>query len=211
MTRAPIIAIASLALTAPALAQIDLGIADDDVWAYVHAANPGGDPVLRVWGNDGIDLNPSGYPGVPFSQSFFSYAFLQWDLSDLPPDYRWNGATLTITVVEDSNYDPVTDDVYLRGLTGPFDETTWLFGEPGTEPIDAGRIVGDDSNYTGPGSQITFRIPRGIARQILRRWAADGRIYLAVTSGIDFDTDEKVLRFASGEHLLYDGPRLVLH
>lgn len=200
---------AMLALAPSVLADIDLGEADDDTWVYVRAGDPGGDPVLRVWGNDGEDLNPTGYPGQQGTQDFYSHAFVQWDLADLPPGFRWEGATLTITGVEGSNYDALTDDVYVRGLSSPFDEDTWEYGV-GTKPLDRGLIVGDDSGFAGEGDAIAFELPRNLPRQILERWRADRKIYLAITSPIDFDGDRKILRFASSEHLLHIGPTLVL-
>lgn len=193
--------------------QIDLGVAGHDVWAYDRAGDPGGDPVLRIWGNDGDDLNPTGYPGESgVGRSFYSYAFVQWDISGLPEGFRWRGATLTLTVEGGSSYDPLTDDVYVRGLTSMFDESTWVYGR-GTKPVYGERnlLVADDSGYAGGGSVITVEIPANLPEAVLQRWRADRKIYLALTSPIDYDQDGKFLRIASGENLIYDGPRLVLH
>ena len=215
MTLNPMPAFAALgvlatAAVAVALPPVDLGFADDDVWAYYHAADPGSDSVLRVYGNDGLDLNPLGYPGPPPSSFFYSHAFVSWDLDGLPPDFQWNGATVELTVVDGSNYDPATDDVYIRALTAPFDESTYVFGV-GPAPITAGRLAGDDSTYNGIGSVIRFEIPARVDQRLLRQWARDGKIYFMISSDIDFDNDGKLLRFASSENLLFDGPKLVLN
>lgn len=209
------LAVATLAVgfTAPAAhAQFLVGEATDDVWAYDNASDPGGDPVIRLWGDSGFDLNPTGYPGAPQTRFFFSYGFASWDLSDVPPDYTWAGATVTLTVVEGSVYDPANNDVYLRILTDGVDENTWVFGV-GPVPIagDQNRLVGDDSDAgNGPGSEITFDIPANVPRSLLRRWAANGRIDVALTSDADFATNEEFLRIASNDNLLFDGPTLEL-
>lgn len=203
----------SLTLVSSSMGQVDLGVAGDDVWAFNRAADPGGDPVLRVWGNTGEDLNPTGYPGNRgIGRSFYSYAFLQWDLSGLPEGYRWRGATLTLTVEEGSYYDPVSDDVFVRGLTSDFDESTWEFGL-GTKPIygDRSLLVADDRGYAGGGSTITVDIPAELPDALLQRWRADRKIFLAVTSPIDNHKEGKILRIASAENPTYEGPRLVLH
>ncbi|MFG0329450.1 MAG: hypothetical protein ACF8PN_06060 [Phycisphaerales bacterium] len=197
---------------AVASAQLDLGVADNDVWAYVHSQNPGGDPVIRLWGAEGMDLNPTGYPGNRNASSFFSYGFMNWDLDEVPPGFRWNGATLTVTVAPDSNYDPAVDEVYIRLLEGPFDESSWSYGVgPGPVAGDNNRIAGDDSVYGGAGSLITFEIPRTVPRSVLQQWAQQGFISLAITTTADQVNEGKVLRIGTGENLLYEGPRLVLH
>lgn len=196
-----------------AQAQTDLGIADDDIWCYDRAGDPAGDPVLRIWGNDGDDLNPTGYPGEGgVGRSFYSYAFLQWDLAGLPDGYRWRGATLILTAEDASSYDPATDEVRVRGLTAPFDESTWSFGR-GSKPIygDTNYLLADDSGYTGAGSEIRVEIPANLPEAVLQKWRTDRKIYLCVTSPIDFDNDGKFLRIASRDNLLFDGPRLILH
>lgn len=199
------------ASTAPIHAQFDAGIADNDCWVYTHAADPGGDPILRLWGSNGFDLDPTGYPGSPGTQFFFSYAYASWDLSDLPGDFRWNGATITLTVEGGSVYDPAVDDVYIRLITGPFEEDTFVFGgSPAPVSGDTNRLLGDDSNFNGIGSEITFEIPRNVPAQVLQKWAADRQIYVAITSTADFGTDGRFLRIASGENLLFDGPKLEL-
>lgn len=196
-----------------AVAQFNVGIATDDVWVYRHSANPGSDPVIRVWGDGTHELNPTGYPGSLFSQDYFSYGFASWDLSDVPGNYRWNGATVTITVAPDTNYDPTTNDVYLRLLSDSFDESTFVFGV-GPHPVggENNRIVGDDSRAAnGPGSTITFQIPRNIPQNILQSWARTRRINFVITSDCDFANERQILRIGSSENVLYDGPQLVLN
>jgi hypothetical protein len=192
--------------------QFLVGVASDDVWAYDRAANPGGDSVIRVWGYNGDDLNPAGYPGVGPSVSFWSYGFVSWDLSNVPPGYEWNGATITLTVEQGVVYDPAVDDVYLRLITDGFDEDTWVFGV-GPAPIYGllNRVEADDSQAAnGPGSKVTFEIPKNIPRFVLARWARTGRIDAAITSTADFLNDDRFFRFASNNNLLYDGPMLEL-
>jgi len=195
-----------------ASAQLDLGAPADDVWAYDNAQDPGGDPVARVWGAEGNDINPFGYPCGCQADLFFSYGFFSWDLSDVPPGYEWNGATVTFTVAEGSVYDPETNDVFLRVLEGPFDEDTWRFGV-GPGPIDGenNRLVGDDSDVVnGEGSQIVFEIPANVPPALLRQWARNGRIDLALTSTADFAANGEFLRVATKENLLFSAPQLVL-
>jgi len=195
-----------------ASAQFFVGEPTDDVWAYDFASDPGRDPVIRVWGDSGVDVNPSGYPGTPFSQPFWSYGFASWDLSDVPPGYRWEGATLTLTVVDGTVYDADAHDIYVRLLTGPVDETTWVWGV-GPAPVygDLYRLAGDDSQVAnGPGSLITFDIPKNLPVSVLRQWAANRRIDLAITSDCQQAGDGQVVRFASNNNLLFDGPILEL-
>jgi len=195
-----------------ARAQFDVGHPDDDVWAYVHSGNPGGDPVIRLWGDGVNDLNPTGYPGTFETQPFYSYGFLSWDLRDVPRNWQWRGATITLTVTPDTNYDPQRYDVYLRLLSDSFDEFTWIYGV-GPYPIPGmnNRVRGDDSRAAnGPGSTITFRIPRNVPTNILQSWARTGRMNLAITSNAEFASERQILRVASEENAIYDGPRLVL-
>lgn len=197
---------------ADALAQFDVGVADDDAWVYEHSGDPGADPVIRLWGHDGLDLNPTGYPGTPASRSYWSYGFLSWDLRDVPSGYEWAGATITLSVLPDSAYDPDRHDVYLRILTGSFQEETFVYGI-GPEPVagDDNRLAGDDTQVNNPvGGFITFEIPRNVPRSILREWSRTGRMNLAITTDADYAADASLLRIASGENALYEGPRLIL-
>ncbi len=206
------VAASLLTAAGAASAELDLGIVPHDVWAYAHAVDPGGDPVIRIWGNDGEDLNPLGFPGPGQSSFFYSHGFLSFDLDQVPPGYEWNGATLTLTVAPDSTYNPATADVYVRLITEGFDEETYVFGL-GPKPIsgDQNRLTGDDSQAAdGAGSTITFEIPRDIPRNVLRRWAQTGRMDLCISADCDFDDNAEALRIASNNNLLYDGPRLVL-
>lgn len=204
--------IGSALAASTALAQFDVGVASDDVWVYRHSGNPGGDPVIRVWGTSGLDINPTGYPGRGPSQDYFSYGFMSWDLSSVPRNYEWRGATVTVTIAPDTNYDPATNDVYLRLITNSFDENTWVFGQgPRPVPGDGNRILGDDSQAgNGPGSTITFRIPRNLPQNVLAEWSRTGRMNLAITSTADFFGAQQILRIGSSENVLYEGPRLVL-
>lgn len=206
------VAIASLGFAPAVHGQFMVGEPSDDVWAYEFAADPGGDPVIRLWGDSGLDLNPDGYPGPPASRAFWSYGFASWDLSDVPPGWDWQGATVTLTVADGTVYDPSENEVYLRLLTGPVDEATWVFGV-GPAPVagDAYRIAGDDSAAAnGPGSLITFEIPRNLPANVLRKWAANRRMDLAFTSTAQQLGGGQILRVASRDNLLYDGPMLDL-
>lgn len=191
--------------------QVDLGTSDEDVWVYPRAGDPGGDPVIRCWGHQGFDLNPTGYPGTPDSQDFFSYGYVLWNVEqgDLPPDYSWNGMTLTITIADGSTFDPAQDNVYIRGLSSPFEELSWFFGDP-PAPIAGPRLEGVVNGDGSPGDTITFSIPRSIPNSILQKWSQDRAVYLTVTSDADVFTTGRFLRFASNDNLIYDGPQLVL-
>lgn len=199
-------------LGSSALAQFDVGICSDDVWVYQHSANPGSDPVIRLWGDGVLELNPTGYPGTLETRDLFSYGFASWDLSSVPRNYQWRGATVTLTVSPDTNYDPQRFDVYLRVLTDSFDERTWIFGQgPQPVPGEFRRIVGDDSRANnGPGSTITFDIPRNLPTSILQTWARTRRMNLAFTCNADYLNERQIIRIGSSENALYDGPRLVL-
>ncbi len=205
--------VAALALaSSAALAQFNVGTPDNDVWVYPHAGNPGGDPVIRLWGDGVNDINPTGYPGTLETQPYFSHGFFSWDLSRVPGNWRWNGATITLTVTPDTNYDPQRYDVYLRLLSDSFDEFTWVYGV-GPYPIPGvnNRVRGDDSRAAnGPGSTITFRIPRSVPSNILQSWARNRRMNFAITCTADYLTQRQIIRVASEENALYNGPQLVL-
>jgi hypothetical protein len=199
-------------MSSAAQAQFDVGLPTDDVWAYRHSGNPGGDPVIRLWGDGTNELNPTGYPGLPDTEDYFSYGFATWDLSNVPRNYRWNGATITLTVAPDTNYDPQRFDVYIRLLTSPFDEGTWIFGQ-GPRPVagEMNRILGDDSRVAnGPGSTITFRIPRNVPQNILQTWARTKRMNIAITCTADYAIERQIIRIGSSENVLYEGPDLFL-
>lgn len=195
-----------------ASAQVEIGEPGDDVWCYIRSSDPGGDPVIRLWSDSGIDVNPTGYPGRPGTEDFWSYGFASWSLDNLPPDYEWRGATITLTVAEGTNYNPATSDVYVRLLDDGFDEDTWTFGV-GAGPVSGAnrRVVADDSRANqGPGSTITIDIPRNVPSSVLRRWAQNRRIDVALTTTADFRNNSEFVRIASKENLLYDGPKLTL-
>ncbi len=204
---AAVLGIAAMAATA--FGAVDLGTATDDLWVYPHSADPGGDPVIRVWGARELDINPTGYPGQPWAQSYFSYGYVQWDLDDVPPDTHWNGATLTVTVADGSTFDPSIDGVYLRGVTGTFDESNWVFGDD-PAPIASARLVGVVSGNAEAGDTVTFDIPRNIDQRILQSWAKRKKISLMISSDTDFELRGGFLRIAAEENLLFDGPQLVL-
>lgn len=159
-----------------------LGVADDDVWAYISAPDPDGDFVLSVWGSFDVDLNPEGFPGVQPGINFWSHAFMSWDLGVLPPTYRWGGATLTVTLASDT-WLPDEGDAYVRFLSRGFDEATWsIFGNTPVPLPALGRITGDDSGATAEDDTITFEIPGDIDPSVFLGWFAEGRAALAVTA-----------------------------
>ncbi len=202
----------ALTIAFDAHAQFLVGEPTDDAWMYEHAGDPGGDPVIRVWGTAEDDINPSGYPGDIWTRAFWSYGYISWDLSDVPNGFEWNGATITLTVEDGTVYDPATDNIYLRILTEGFDEDTIVYGV-GPAPVggDLNRLEADDTHAAnGAGSLVIFDIPKTVPRSVLLTWAQNRRMDIAITSTADFAEDSHFFRFASNNNLLYDGPILEL-
>ncbi|MEC9372618.1 MAG: dockerin type I repeat-containing protein, partial [Planctomycetota bacterium] len=198
----------------------DLGIADDDIWAYVSAPDPTESLELNAWGSFGQDLNPEGFPGPFPGANFYSHIFVAWDLpADLPLDFGWGGATVTVTLASDT-YTPEAGDVYIRFLNRGFREFSWsIFGNTPVPVPSLGRITGDDSGATGAETQVTFTLPPDLNPDIWRQWVKDGQIYLAITNDIapppPGDPGEPqdltgVLQVHSSEDILGRGPTISL-
>ena len=175
-------AVAGAAMAGGVSIDVPLGVAQDDVWAYISAPDPDGDFVLSAWGSFDVDLNPEGYPGSQPGINFWSHAFAAWDLGALPPTYRWGGATLTVTLASDT-WIPEDGDAYVRFLDRAFDEETWnIFANTPVPLPELGRVTGDDDGAADQGDTITFEIPGDIDPSIFLGWFAEGRVALAVTA-----------------------------
>ena len=164
-----------------------VGQATDDVWAYISAISPSTNTVLSVWGLPPNDLNPGGFPGVPGGPpngaNFYSHAFVGWRLpGNLPANFRWGGATITVTLASDT-WRPQQADTFLRFLSRGFDEATWNISSNTPTPVSAlGRITGADANAMTQGDTITYTIPGAVNPAIFRPWFTGGQVYLAITA-----------------------------
>lgn len=167
----------------PSVTPVDLGVATDDVWAYVSATDPAQNFVLSAWGSDNLDLNPEGFPGSPATRNFWSHVFVAWTLpADLPHTFGWGGATLTVTLAS-STWQNTVGNPYLRFLDRGFQQDTWNILSDTPVPVPAlGFILGDDSGATGADTTITFTLPSDLDPTIWRKWLRDGQIYVAITA-----------------------------
>lgn len=188
MPRRMLSPVAATLLAAPTLAgptptPINLGVATDDVWAYVSAVDAAQTFVLSAWGSDGLDLNPEGFPGSPATRNFWSHVFVAWTLPNvLPHTFGWGGATLTVTLAS-STWQNTVGNPYLRFLDRGFQQDTWSILSNTPVPLPAlGSVLGDDSAATGPDTTITFTLPNDLDPSIWRKWLRDGQVYLAITA-----------------------------
>ncbi len=203
---------------AGAPAVIDLGLADDDVWAYVSAVDPATATVINAWGSSDVDLNPQGFPGTFPQSNFWSHIFVGWDTGDLPADFRWGGATVRIRLGSDT-WVPAEGDAYIRFLDRGFREATWNIVSNTPVPVPAmGSITGVDANATLTGDTITFHIPADLDREIVYAWLTGGQVYFAVTAdnappppqqGMPPDLTG-ALQIFSSEDIFGRGPRMEL-
>jgi hypothetical protein len=214
-------AAAPLALLCPlALAgDIDLGVADDDVWAYVSAVDPATANVVNAWGSFDSDLNPQGFPGTFPQANFWSHVFVGWDTGVIPADFRWGGATVTIRLATDT-WVPEDGDVFVRMLNRGFDEATWnIFGNTPVPVPALGQFAGNDAAASLPGDVITIQVPADIDRGVVFEWLTGGQVYLAITadnappppSGGKPPDLTGSLQIYSSEDVFQRGPRVVLH
>lgn len=197
---------------------VDLGLAQDDVWAYISAPDPANFPEISVWGSFGLDLNPEGFPGPQPGANFWSHGFIGWDLPAIPDGYRWGGATLTVTL-SSGTWLPDDGDAFVRMLTGGFSEQTWnIFANTPSPRMDVDGIVGDDTGATGVNTTITFEIPADLDASIVGGWESAGQVYVAITAdnappppGTGGPGDlTGALQFFSSEDVFERGPRLVM-
>ncbi len=190
-----------------------LGLADDDIWVSPLASDPAFNPVLSVWGANGLDLNPAGFPGPPPTDMLWSHAYIAWDVPALAPQFRWGGATMTLELASDTWEFPA-GDVYIRFLDRGFGEETWDIIDSTPAPLPKlGRITGNEAGASDAGDVITFEIPASIPAQIIYEWLVGGQIYLAVTAdaGEPPPTLTNALQVYSANDPQQRGPRLVLH
>ncbi len=187
MLRNLTVAAASAALAAtPALSgeskPIDLGIAQDDVWAYISATDPASNIVLSAWGSSDVDLNPEGFPGGPATRNFWSHAFVGWELPPLDPDFAWGGGMIVLTLASDT-WQNMEGDVYVRFLDRGFDESDWNISSNTPIPVPAlGVVAGDDSSTIGADTNVIISLPADLDPSIWQPWVLSGQIYLAITA-----------------------------
>lgn len=203
---------------AGAPAVIDLGIADDDVWAYVSAVDPATAGVINAWGSSGLDLNPQGFPGSFPQSNFWSHIFVGWDTGVLPADFRWGGAEVTIRLGS-STWVPEAGDAFIRFLNRGFEESTWtIFGNTPVPVPELGLVTGDDAGATSTGDSITFTIPADLDPEIVFEWLTGGQVFFAITAdnappppqqGMPPDLTG-ALQVYSSEDIFARGPRLTL-
>lgn len=217
-------AMATAACAGSAAAQpISVGVATDDVWGYVSAINPATNTVLSVWGlPPDTDINPAGFPaspgGPPTGANFYSHAFLGWRLANLPANYRWGGATITVTLASDT-WQPAQSDAFIRYISRGFDQATWSTSNTPVPLAAPGRITGNDSGATGQGTTITFTIPGTIDPAQFRPWFTGGQVFLAITANGSPQPPSQpgqppdltgALQIYSREDIFGRGPRLTL-
>ncbi len=200
-------------------ANVPLGVAANDVWAYISAVDPAQTLVLSAWGLPPNDLNPGGFPGSQPGANFYSHVFVGWDTGVIPPSHRWGGAQITLTLASDT-WVPESGDVYVRFLSGPFTEGSWNIFLNTPTPVSAlGRIVGNDAGATNAGDTITITLPGGLSPQIWRAWLSAGQVYLAITAdnsppppGMPGEPPNLTgaLQIWSGEDVFGRGPALTL-
>ena len=163
-------------------ADIPLGVAQDDVWAYISAVEPASALVLSAWGLPPNDLNPGGFPGAQPSANFYSHVFAGWQTGTIPSSYRWGGARITLTLASDT-WVPESGDVFVRFLSGPLTEGSWNIFLNSPVPVSAlGRIVGNDAGATNAGDVITIDLPGSLSPGIWRTWFNEGQVYVAITA-----------------------------
>lgn len=130
----------------------------NDLWVYSHAQDPGGDAVLRVWGDGTSSYNPSWPPG-----DAFSHGYLKFDLSGIAlGTYDLTSATLTVThrVTAAGTFTKEVADanpLEARALGTNFSEGTWNYNDP-SNPAPQSTVYGngDLSQYN---SAASFQIP----------------------------------------------------
>lgn len=223
---APIFAALSIAVLAANRASagdpgdINLGVADDDVWAYTSAGPAAPTAiVVSAWGSFDTDLNPEGFPGPFPGANFWSHVFAAWDAPSVPSDFRFGGATLTITLASDT-WVPADGDVHVRFLSRGFEESSWNIASNTPVPVPSlGRVTGNDAGASFTGDTITFHIPASIDRATIFDWLVHGQVYLAITadnappppSGGQPGDLTGALQIYSSEDIFGRGPRIVLH
>lgn len=198
---------------------IELGPAQDDVWAYISAVEPSSALMLNAWGLPPNDLNPQGFPGPQPSANFYSHIFVGWQTGTIPSTHRWGGARITLTLASDT-WVPESGDVYVRILSGPFSENSWNIFLNTPVPLSSlGRIVGNDAGATNAGDRITIDLPGELHPQIWRAWFNAGQVYVAITADNSPPPPGQpgqppnltgALQIWSGEDVFGDGPALTL-
>ena len=160
-TRLSFLALACFSLSVSAYSQSFTLSPSDDVWVYPHAADPGYDPIGRVWG-DSVDSYVPSWPPI----EDFSYTYLRFDLSGIAPgQYQLISANLRVThrVTSSGTFTREAGEAYpleARGLSGTFSEATWTFTNP-TNPYPEAKLfgLGNMNNYNPSSSfDITMNL-----------------------------------------------------
>jgi hypothetical protein len=116
----------ALTLSLPA----DLSVVElnptDDVWAYPHASEPDKDPLLRVWGFEGMSVGRD----AGESESL-GYSFLRFDAVGLP-EKPLKSATLTLYHSPKPSFTldmAKANPLEARPVASGFTEKTWSYGD----------------------------------------------------------------------------------
>lgn len=101
----------------------------DDVWAYPHASDPGGDAYMRVWGAEGRPV-----PLDAASAEEYSFGFLKFALTGIKDPAKLKSAKLVVVeapnpgfTVEQTKENPLQ----ARMVDASFDEKGWKYDDIG--------------------------------------------------------------------------------
>lgn len=153
----------------------------DDVWVYPHSSDPGAEQLLRVWGDGEVSVDAN-YP----PDGSFSYAYVQWDISDLPKG-DLEGATLTVYALWNEELSAETVEKFpleIRALKPTLDEKRFSYdkGEaPAPKALAKGKAEKVDKNW-----KFTFDLndKDGKFKELLAGARDGGKIAFAFTSKI---------------------------
>lgn len=107
-----------------------------DAWVYPHSSNPGQESVLRVWGDGETILDP-----VHPSEGTFSYAFMQWKLSESAKPLKAARLELFIQSHADlSEEDMKASPLVAVPLSSSFEENTYM--STNVEPRPLNQVLG---------------------------------------------------------------------
>jgi hypothetical protein len=152
-----------LALVAALLTRTLSMVPSDDIWVYPNASEPAGDPIIRVWGNEGRSV-----PAKDESSESYSFGYMKWKLTGVPADAKLTGATLTLHMFGKPGYAPDQAKQFpleARPLAANFDEKTWSYDAtstlmPESEPSE---IYGEASPSDGEDVSVTLDLMAGKA------------------------------------------------
>ncbi len=186
----------------------------DDVWVYPHAADPGKDLYMRVWGNG------RSTPAEGDDEQNFSYGFASFSLegvSGSPESLK--SATLTLYQAPKGTYTPEMAKEFpieIRKLTQPFTEKTWDY-----EKLSQIRPVGGKDGLlafqTMPasGAELAVRVDIDLLKLPLGKEALQNafktKVFaVALTSGIDPSEGRASYKFHSKDSEAKYRPEMTL-